>query len=213
MNAPKRGSAGSAEESDEDTIELVLAPQEFRALLRAAEEHGRLHAAVYVTPSDAPASPDELGSPSAPSVVPEPSVAREPADSTAACASLASPSEDAETEPVKLRNRIIKLTAAGAVGVAAVVIAVASAVHQSSPRPRWAPPPPLPPVAAVTAPAAPTPEPVAEPPVQYRNPFDRSEVFEFPAGTSRDDARKAVAEILLQRAQERHPAPKATKRR
>jgi hypothetical protein len=40
-------------------------------------------------------------------------------------------------------------------------------------------------------------------PVQYKNPFDRSEVFEFPAGTTAIQARDAVAELLLQRALER----------
>ncbi len=40
-------------------------------------------------------------------------------------------------------------------------------------------------------------------PVRFRNPFDAGEVFEFPAGTSRIDARDAVAELLLQRARER----------
>jgi hypothetical protein len=41
------------------------------------------------------------------------------------------------------------------------------------------------------------------PPVRYANPFDQSEVFEFPHGTTRAAARDAVAEILLQRAAER----------
>lgn len=75
---------------------------------------------------------------------------------------------------------------------------------------------PLPPPAPVAAPAvtrstvtpaetAPAPEAVAPPPeiVTYRNPFDRSEVFEFPPGTSTDDARDAVAQILMERALER----------
>ncbi len=41
------------------------------------------------------------------------------------------------------------------------------------------------------------------PPVRFKNPFDKTEVFEFPAGTTRAEARDAVAEILRQRAQER----------
>lgn len=41
------------------------------------------------------------------------------------------------------------------------------------------------------------------PPVQFTNPFDPSEVFEFPAGTSHAEARDAVAELLLKRAMER----------
>jgi hypothetical protein len=46
--------------------------------------------------------------------------------------------------------------------------------------------------------AQPTPEPV-----RVRNPFDRQEVFEFPAGTTPEAARDAVAEMLLARARER----------
>jgi hypothetical protein len=60
-----------------------------------------------------------------------------------------------------------------------------------------------------TAPEAPTlapePTPSATPdvPVRFKNPFDASEVFEFPAGTSRTEVRNAVAEVLSQRARER----------
>lgn len=41
------------------------------------------------------------------------------------------------------------------------------------------------------------------PPVLMKNPFDKREVFEFPAGTSQHDAREAVAKILMDRAIER----------
>ena len=54
------------------------------------------------------------------------------------------------------------------------------------------------------------------PPVQVRNPFDATEVFEFPAGTSETEARKAVAEQLLQRARDRRsqgPGSKHASRR
>jgi hypothetical protein len=60
------------------------------------------------------------------------------------------------------------------------------------------------------APAPPTPAPAAEPepesgpePLHFRNPFDAAEVFDFPAGTSQDEARAAVAAILLERARSR----------
>jgi hypothetical protein len=99
--------------------------------------------------------------------------------------------------------------------------------------------PASPPVVATSAPTPPAPEPVpapeptpasaepqqstapavqTAPPMRFRNPFDRSEVFEFPAGTTRVEARAAVAEILLERARERRipqrparkpPAPKS----
>jgi hypothetical protein len=52
--------------------------------------------------------------------------------------------------------------------------------------------------AAVALPAT-----VAQPPVRFANPFDPSEVFEFPSGTSVTQAQQAVAEVLLQRAHER----------
>ena len=60
--------------------------------------------------------------------------------------------------------------------------------------------------ASVPAPAlAPAPASPATPdaPVRFKNPFDASEVFEFPAGMSRAEMRDAVAELLSQRALER----------
>jgi len=50
------------------------------------------------------------------------------------------------------------------------------------------------------APAAPAPAAV---PVRFVNPFDRTEVFEFPPGTSSSEARSAVAVILMDRARSR----------
>jgi hypothetical protein len=52
------------------------------------------------------------------------------------------------------------------------------------------------------------PPAVAEPrvetvPVRYTNPFDSTEVFELPSGTSETEARRKVAELLAQRARER----------
>jgi len=40
-------------------------------------------------------------------------------------------------------------------------------------------------------------------PTRFANPFDASEIFEFPAGTTQDAARDSVAEILFERARER----------
>jgi hypothetical protein len=45
-----------------------------------------------------------------------------------------------------------------------------------------------------------------ESPVRFTNPFDPSEVFDFPSGTSDDQARESVAAILLQRARDRQAA-------
>lgn len=47
---------------------------------------------------------------------------------------------------------------------------------------------------------APEPDPM---PVRVQNPFDRSETFEFPPGTSETDARNLVADLLMKRAMER----------
>jgi hypothetical protein len=55
-----------------------------------------------------------------------------------------------------------------------------------------------------TPPGATAPAESREPPVRFRNPFDASEVFEFPPGTSDDSARESVAAMLLQRARDRH---------
>jgi len=59
-------------------------------------------------------------------------------------------------------------------------------------------------------------------PVRFSNPFDASEVFEFPPGTSDEQARQSVAATLLQRARDRqvadavnsnHPMPGAAAHR
>lgn len=41
------------------------------------------------------------------------------------------------------------------------------------------------------------------PPILFTNPFDNSEVFEFPPGTSEAEARAGVADLLIKRAIER----------
>ncbi len=64
---------------------------------------------------------------------------------------------------------------------------------------------------AVSAPVlqaeAPLPQPsipeAVQPPVRFANPFDRHEIFEFPAGTSSVEARDKVAELLMERARGR----------
>jgi hypothetical protein len=50
----------------------------------------------------------------------------------------------------------------------------------------------------------PEPEVVVEaPPVRFANPFDKTEVFEFPPGTTKEEARELVAQMLLERARGR----------
>jgi hypothetical protein len=66
---------------------------------------------------------------------------------------------------------------------------------------------PTAPAVAIAVPVAPAPVAKAQPRspvVQVINPFDATEVFELPAGTAESEARNATAELLLQRARERH---------
>jgi hypothetical protein len=73
-----------------------------------------------------------------------------------------------------------------------------------------APPSPVPATAATATTAAAAvaaaPAPSTDQPatVRFVNPFDKKEVFEFPPGTSQADARDAVAELLAERARDRH---------
>jgi hypothetical protein len=82
---------------------------------------------------------------------------------------------------------------------------IAAAALRDSDNKRAALPPPPPAVAP--APAPPPPVQVAESPppepVVLVNPFDKTEKFTFPPGTSKADAREQMANLLLQRAVER----------
>jgi hypothetical protein len=88
------------------------------------------------------------------------------------------------------------------ISVGVILIALIAGITvwaKSRPDPSAANPPPVvAPLAAVEAP----PE-IEQPPVQVANPFDKSEVFEFPAGTTDAQARDAVADMLMKRAMER----------
>jgi len=95
----------------------------------------------------------------------------------------------------------VSLCVAVALGLAAVIIALwpspqrAEAATQTEV-------PAVPPKAPLSTSAAQTALP-GDSPARFANPFDASEVFEFPAGTTEDDARESVAEILFERARER----------
>jgi hypothetical protein len=67
---------------------------------------------------------------------------------------------------------------------------------------------PQPPVTVAARPNVAIPRPAlvastANPTVRVINPFDATEIFEFPAGTSHAESHEKVAQILLQRARER----------
>ena len=50
-------------------------------------------------------------------------------------------------------------------------------------------------------------------PVRFRNPFDATEIFEFPPGTSLQEARESVAAVLLERGRERQMHLRPERRR
>ena len=58
-------------------------------------------------------------------------------------------------------------------------------------------------VARSAAPETTTPSSADNAPVRFTNPFDATEVFEFPSGTNETKAQQAVADLLLQRAHDR----------
>jgi hypothetical protein len=74
-------------------------------------------------------------------------------------------------------------------------------------------PVPAEPPAQTSKPAAGAKEPaIADLPVKFANPFDRSEIFEFPPGTTRQEAREAVAQILIERAGKRRNGVRVARR-
>jgi hypothetical protein len=117
---------------------------------------------------------------------------------------LASPASE-----VAGKSRSLGVTLIVALGVVALSGGAFWFLNRDSFRAAAPVPAPISPTVAaevVPAPVAPVPQTVPTPPadvVTFRNPFDRTEVFEFPPGTSRSDARQAVAEILIERARER----------
>lgn len=101
------------------------------------------------------------------------------------------------------RARILRSTLAVLVSVAVVGVIAAGTLRESDKRAALPPPPPV--VVPVAEP--PPPVQVAEvpppEPVVLTNPFDKTEKFTFPPGTSKADAREQMAAMLLQRAAER----------
>jgi hypothetical protein len=101
------------------------------------------------------------------------------------------------------RVRMLRLPLLVLCSVALVGVIAAGALRESDKRAALPPPPP----AAVPVSAAPPEVQVAElpppAPVVLVNPFDATEKFTFPPGTSKADARDQMATLLLQRAAER----------
>jgi hypothetical protein len=197
---------------DEDTIELELTPNQLRELEESAQRaFARKRENVLVTaprltvvsaPPQAPA-PQVM----APIVLapPEPVVAAPVIESAEAA-------EAPRHSPWRARRMLLVV----AIAIALLVIAAAvirlstsgpALERQPLPAsvvPRPSSPPPMTVTQAPPAPVVDVVAPVASSePVRFANPFDRSEVFEFPPGTTRDEARDAVAQLLIERARER----------
>jgi len=167
---------------DEDTIEMLLTPADMCLLAQAEEEQQR--AACVAEPMPHPPTADST-SPSMPSQT----------SSTHSSASLA-------------RGALAGIAAALMIVVAIASLSTARLGADAKPIP-------LPQRPRLVAAAAPTSAPTESPapavvevqPLRFKNPFDKSEVFEFPPGTTLEEARASVADLLIQRAQDRHIRP------
>jgi hypothetical protein len=163
-------------EAGDDTIELELTSEQLQELSQAAQ------AAESVAPTLVSAAP-------APARI-------SPA--------LFSPQPLFEVSPAR-RLRPWHQTPIAIAKVAGAVIAYAAFAWWSAVQFAEQPQPPP---TAVARPTVVIPPPAliassSQPAVKLINPFDATEVFEFPAGTSPAERRAKVAQILLQRARER----------
>ena len=182
--APGRPSfvPGMDDREDEDTIEIQLAPTQIERLNRAFEEGKRERAAAEAR---------------IPVLLPPIEPGKEPVR----------PQRAADSRSTRLY-----LAASGGAILLALCVTIA---YQLGAHVRPTPPPGALPArttapARVVRPVQPEPPPpviqqqtTAPVPVRFTNPFDNSEVFEFPPGTSPAEARDAVAALLMKRAQER----------
>jgi hypothetical protein len=110
----------------------------------------------------------------------------------------ASASGDAARPPRARRLSAAVVLTIGAVAAAAAAVAVIVPMERGPQAIQTAMAPS--PSPAIEEPAPPE---VVGPPVLFKNPFDDTEVFEFPPGTSPEEARAAVADLLVMRARER----------
>jgi hypothetical protein len=97
-----------------------------------------------------------------------------------------------------LRSSLVVLVSVAFAGVIA-----AGVLRESDKRAALPPPPPAVVPAAVPPPPVQAAELPPPEPVVLVNPFDKTEKFTFPPGTSKADARDQMATLLLERAMER----------
>jgi hypothetical protein len=203
---------------DTDTIEMELTAEQLLGLTRAAADAQADATSIEWTavPVPAPAAPAPLvlvepSRTGEPSRLVEPSRHIEPSrlvessrhiEPSRGIVCVSPPVREVPPRAAPWNGRRVALLAA----VVAVSIAASTvAYHLATKQP--------PPVQVTATHRVSTPiarEPVATPPapegtpVLFKNPFDATEVFEFPSGTSQAEARDAVAALLLERARERH---------
>jgi hypothetical protein len=106
---------------------------------------------------------------------------------------------------VAKKRRLVHVSRWAAIATAAVVAGVSSGITYLATAQTSAAPLVEPTVmsAALTAPQPVASTETVETPVKIANPFDASEIFEFPSTMSESDARDAVADFLMQRARDR----------
>ena len=203
LDRPSARVIGGDEDDDDDTIELELNEAAIRALTEAAA----VALAAFEERADPGLTPEanELGT-------------RGLEQETPAAGGVAeAPEQETSTDPqgtarVARPPRKSRRFALGFGIAAAVAGLLGGLAYLATARARH----PVPVVAdsgvrrtagpevPTSAPAlAPVPSATPDVPVRFKNPFDASEVFEFPAGTSQTEVRSAVAELLAQRARER----------
>jgi hypothetical protein len=212
---------------DEDTIELRLSPEEILSLSRAAEQARAGELAAAQPPNELPDSQPSAGRPqsseppaSEPSIECKPPIPLEepPRKEANVCSS---------NPGLRSQRSSLRIVRSLAMAAAVATLALAGSEYRSaSPLPppskaslhRERQPAPIVQVNPSTSMPVGTAEPAnaTQPeqpqgePVRVRNPFDASEVFQFPAGTSMAEARQSVAAVLLGRARERASvAPRA----
>ena len=165
---------------NDDTIELVLTPEQLLDLSQAAE----------AAESAAPGPVCAIAA-TAPVVAPIPAVSMVPVVQ-----------HITPTRPLRWHQTpIAKMGANTLAFVAFAWWSVSQLAGQPEPHPKAPVVAAARPLAVVSHPAVATL--LQRPAVQVVNPFDKTEVFEFPAGTSEEESREKVAQILLQRARER----------
>ena len=169
-------STGNADEANADTLELELTPDEMLTLTRAAALQERPASSIGLPPSASLSTPPANEGFRAP---------------------------DAAADP-KGFPRGFSMRMAAALGLAVAMLLVGAwTTYFASHRPI----PTTAVMAEVHVPAAEPspllPAPAERLPVRFTNPFDASEVFEFPPDTSVTEAHDAVADLLLQRARDR----------